>query len=65
MICTVPAGGIAEQTEQTLKNLTAILKEAGVGLNNIVKATRKFPMMASHHFKNVPDLSDIDPFSLH
>ncbi|KAK9896417.1 YjgF-like protein [Cystobasidium minutum MCA 4210] len=32
-------GGIVEQTEQTLKNLTAILKEAGVGLNSIVKAT--------------------------
>lgn len=33
-------GGIVEQTEQTFKNLTAILKEAGVGLNSIVKATR-------------------------
>jgi 2-iminobutanoate/2-iminopropanoate deaminase len=33
------AGGIAEQTEQVLKNLTAVFEAAGVGLNQIVKTT--------------------------
>jgi len=32
-------GGIAEQTEQVLKNLTALFGAAGVGLNQIVKTT--------------------------
>ena len=32
-------GGIAEQTEQVLKNLTALFAAAGVGLNQIVKTT--------------------------
>ena len=33
------AGGIAEQTEQVLKNLGAVLEAAGSGLNRIVKTT--------------------------
>lgn len=33
------AGGIAEQTEQVLKNLTAVFEAAGMGLNQVVKTT--------------------------
>ena len=33
------AGGIAEQTEQVLKNVSAILEAAGVGLQQVVKTT--------------------------
>jgi len=33
------AGGIAEQTEQILRNLTAVFEAAGVGLNQVVKTT--------------------------
>jgi 2-iminobutanoate/2-iminopropanoate deaminase len=33
------AGGIAEQTEQVLKNLTALFAAAGVGLDHVVKTT--------------------------
>jgi len=32
-------GGIAEQTEQVLKNLTAFFAAAGVGMDQIVKTT--------------------------
>ena len=32
-------GGIAEQTEQVLKNLTALFAAAGVGLDQVVKTT--------------------------
>jgi len=32
-------GGIAEQTEQVLKNLTAVFSAAGVGMDQIVKTT--------------------------
>ena len=32
-------GGIAEQTERVLKNLEAILRAAGTGLENAVKTT--------------------------
>ena len=32
-------GGVAEQTEQVLKNLTALFAAAGVGLDQIVKTT--------------------------
>ncbi len=34
-----PQGGIAEQTRQSLKNMEAILKEAGLSLGNVVKTT--------------------------
>ena len=33
------AGGIAEQTEQVLKNLAALFAAAGVGLDQVVKTT--------------------------
>ncbi len=32
-------GGIKEQTEQVLKNLTAVLEAAGTSLKNVVKTT--------------------------
>ena len=32
-------GGIAEQTEQVMRNLAAILEAAGTSLQNVVKAT--------------------------
>ena len=32
-------GGVAEQTEQSLTNLEAILKEAGSDMNNVLKTT--------------------------
>ncbi len=33
------AGGVAEQTHQVLKNLSAVLEAAGSGLNHVVKTT--------------------------
>ena len=33
------AGGIAEQTEQVLSNLSAVLEAAGTGLDRVVKTT--------------------------
>lgn len=36
---TVIEGGIREQTEQVMKNIGAILKEAGYGFGNVVKST--------------------------
>lgn len=33
------AGGVAEQTEQVLRNLTAVFAAAGVGLNQVIKTT--------------------------
>ncbi len=33
------SGGVAEQTEQVLRNLTAVFEAAGVGMNQIVKTT--------------------------
>ena len=35
----VVEGGIAEQTEQVMKNLSAILEAAGTSLANVLKAT--------------------------
>ena len=32
-------GGIAEQTEQVLRNLTAVFAAAGVGMNQVIKTT--------------------------
>ena len=34
-----PEGGIKEQTRQSLTNVKAILKEAGVSMSNVVKTT--------------------------
>ena len=33
------AGGIAEQTEQVLRNLRSVFEAAGVGLNQVIKTT--------------------------
>jgi len=33
------AGGIAEQTEQVMRNLSAVFEAAGVSLNHVVKTT--------------------------
>ena len=33
------AGGVAEQTEQVLKNLSAVMEAAGTGLARVVKTT--------------------------
>ena len=33
------AGGIAEQTEQVLRNLSAVMEAAGLSLNHVVKTT--------------------------
>lgn len=33
------AGGVAEQTEQVLKNISAVLEAAGTGLDRVVKTT--------------------------
>ncbi|BDX36659.1 endoribonuclease L-PSP [Tenuifilaceae bacterium CYCD] len=38
-ITSVVEGGIKEQTEQVLKNIGAILKEAGLDYSNVVKTT--------------------------
>ncbi len=35
----VVEGGIGEQTEQVMKNIGAILKEAGYGFSDVVKST--------------------------
>jgi len=34
-----PAGGIAGQTRQSLKNVQAVLAQAGLGLENVIKTT--------------------------
>jgi 2-iminobutanoate/2-iminopropanoate deaminase len=36
---TMVPGGVAEQTEQVLKNLEAVLKAAGLSLKDVVKTT--------------------------
>lgn len=33
------AGGVAEQTEQVMRNLSAVLEAAGASLNQVVKTT--------------------------
>lgn len=33
------AGGIAEQTEQVLRNLTAVFEAAGLGMDQVIKTT--------------------------
>lgn len=43
----VEASGIEEQTEQVMKNIGAILKEAGYGFENVVKSTCLLSDMAN------------------
>lgn len=44
---TVVEGGIAEQTEQVLKNMGGILREAGLDFTNVVKCTCLLSDMAN------------------
>ena len=37
--CSFPEGGIKEQTRQSLLNVKAILEEAGLTMNNVIKST--------------------------
>ncbi len=48
---TVPEG-IVEQTEQVMKNIGAILKEAGLGYENVVKSTCLLSDMANFKAMN-------------
>ena len=41
------SGGIAEHAHQCLKNLSAIAREAGTGLERAVKVTEKLPPLPS------------------
>lgn len=45
-------GGIAEQTEQVLKNIGAILKEAGYSFSDVVKSTCLLSDMANFKAMN-------------
>ncbi len=45
-------GGIKEQTKQVLENMTAVLSEAGLTLNNVVKTTV--------FLKNMNDFADMN-----
>ncbi len=44
---TIVTGGILEQTEQVMKNIGAILKEAGYAYENVVKSTCLLSDMAN------------------
>jgi 2-iminobutanoate/2-iminopropanoate deaminase len=47
------AGGITEQTEQVMKNIGAILKEAGFDFGDVVKSTCLLSDMANFAAMNV------------
>ena len=47
-------GGVAAQAKQIFKNIQAVLKEAGLGLQNVVKATVFLKDMAD--FKTVNEI---------
>lgn len=53
-------GGIAEQTEQVILNLKAVLQEAGLDLSAVVKTTvymtdlKEFPAMNEVYARNFP-----------
>jgi 2-iminobutanoate/2-iminopropanoate deaminase len=57
----VVTGGVAEQTEQVLKNLTAVLEAAGTSWTNVVKTTvflkdmRDFPTVNEVYARMVGD----------
>jgi 2-iminobutanoate/2-iminopropanoate deaminase len=48
----VVAGGITEQTEQVMKNIEAILEEAGYGFEQVVKSTCLLSDMANFKAMN-------------
>jgi 2-iminobutanoate/2-iminopropanoate deaminase len=49
---TIVTGGILEQTEQVMKNIGAILKEAGYAYENVVKSTCLLSDMANFKAMN-------------
>ena len=49
---SIVAGGISQQTEQVMKNIGAILKEAGYGFENVVKSTCLLSDMANFKAMN-------------
>jgi len=49
---TVVEGGIAEQTEQVMKNIGAILEEAGYTFKNVIKSTCLLSDMANFKIMN-------------
>jgi 2-iminobutanoate/2-iminopropanoate deaminase len=51
---TVVEGGIVEQTEQVMKNIEAILKEAGYTFENVIKSTCLLSDMT--HFKAMNEI---------
>ncbi len=48
----VVEGGVEEQTHQVLKNMKAILEEAGIGFENVVKTTCLLSDMANFKAMN-------------
>ncbi len=48
----VVEGGVEEQTHQVLKNMKAILEEAGIGFENVVKTTCLLSDMANFKVMN-------------
>ena len=48
----VVEGGITEQTEQVLKNIEAILKDAGYGFEDVIKSTCLLSDMANFKAMN-------------
>ncbi len=49
---SIVTGGISLQTEQVMKNIGAILKEAGYGFENVVKSTCLLSDMANFKAMN-------------
>jgi len=49
---TIVSGGILEQTEQVMKNIGAILEEAGYAYENVVKSTCLLSDMANFKAMN-------------
>ena len=49
---SIVTGGISQQTEQVMKNIGAILKEAGYGFENVVKSTCLLSDMANFKAMN-------------
>ena len=50
----VITGGVAEQTERVLKNLTAVLESAGTSWNNVLKTT-----VFLHDMKDFPTVNEV------
>lgn len=70
---TIISGGIEEQTEQVIKNLSAVLEEAGSNLENVIKTTcflknindfSAFNNIYAKHFVNKPARSCVEVAAL-